>query len=93
MSTIARLTRQKISTTVAPRTLEYLESLIAAGEAENLAEALDLAIDRLLVHENRERLADATTAYFDNMRDAEAAEEQRLEAALSQTSEGIDFER
>ena len=93
MSTSARLTRQKISTTISPQTLEYLEHLIASGQAQNLAEALDLAVERLQVHENRERLAAATTAYFDNMTDAEAAEERRLETALSQTSEGIDFER
>jgi len=93
MSTTARLARQKISTTIAPQTLEFLESLIANRDAQNLAEALDLAIEKLQVHENRERLAEATAAYFDNLNDAEAAEEQRLEAALAQTSAGIDFER
>jgi hypothetical protein len=93
MSTSARLTRQKISTTISPQTLEYLEYLIGGGQAQNLAEALDLAIERLQVHENRERLAAATAAYFENMTDTEAAEERRLEIALSQTSEGIDFER
>ena len=93
MATTPRLTRQKISTTVSPRTLEYLEKLTRAGEARNLAEALDLAIERLLIHETRERLAADTDAYFANMTDAEAADEQRLETALSQTSEGIDFDR
>jgi hypothetical protein len=93
MSSTARLTRQKISTTISPRTLEYLESLISSGHAQTLAEAIDMAIEKLLVHENRERLASDTAAYFDRMTDAEAAEEQRLEAALSQTSEGIDFDR
>jgi len=93
MSTPARLTRQKISTTISPRTLEYLDNLIATGKSHNLAEALDFAIDRLLVYENREKLADATATYFDNMTEAEASEEQRLEAALSQTSAEIDFDR
>ena len=93
MSSTARLTRQKISTTISPGTLEYLESLISSGHAQTLAEAIDLAIEKLLVHENRERLANDTAAYFDRMTDAEAGEEQRLEAALSQTSEGIDFDR
>jgi hypothetical protein len=93
MSSTARLTRQKISTTISPRTLEYLESLISSGHAQTLAEAIDMAIEKLLVQENRERLASDTAAYFDRMTDAEAAEEQQLEAALSQTSEGIDFER
>lgn len=93
MSTSARLTRQKISTTIAPRTLEFLEKLIAGGEAQNLAEAVDLVIEKLAVFENRQRLADATEAYFANMTEEDAAEESRLEQALSQVSEGIDFDQ
>ncbi|HVN20920.1 MAG TPA: hypothetical protein VMU05_19195 [Dongiaceae bacterium] len=93
MSTSARLTRQKISTTISPRTLEYLEGLIARGEVQNLAEALDLAIEKLELHENRERLAAATEAYFANMSEKEAENERLLETALSQTSQGIDFDQ
>ena len=93
MATTARLTRQKISTTISPQTLAYLDDLIRKGEARNLAEALDLAVERLLVYENRERLASDTAAFFANMNDDEAAEEQRLEAALSQSTAGIDFEQ
>ena len=92
-TTTARLSRQKISTTISPQTLSYLDDLIQEGEARNLAEALDLAVERLLVYENRERLATDTAAYFANMTDAEAAEERRLEAALSQTTAGIDFDQ
>jgi hypothetical protein len=44
------------------------------------------------VYENRERLADDTTAYFENMTEEEAAEEQKLEAALSQSATGINFD-
>jgi hypothetical protein len=93
MATAGRLARQKISTTISPSTLEYLDGLIRTGEARTLAEALDLAIERLLVYQNRERLANDTAEYFANMTDAEAAEEQRLESVLSQTSEGIDFDQ
>ena len=93
MATTARLSRQKISTTISPRTLEYLEEVIRKGEARNLAEALDLSIDRLRMYENRERLASDTAAYFANMTDDEAAAERNLEAALSQTSSEIDFDR
>lgn len=93
MSTTPRLTRQKISTTISPRTFEYLDGMIRSGEVPTLAEALDLAIEKLTVYENRERLADDTAAYFANMTEDEVAEERRLEAALSQTSEGIDFDR
>ncbi len=93
MGTTARLGRQKISTTISPGTLAYLDNLIRKGEARTLAEALDLAVDRLLAYENRERLANDTAAYFSNMTDAEAAAERRLEAALSQSTAGIDFDR
>jgi Arc/MetJ-type ribon-helix-helix transcriptional regulator len=93
MATTARFTRQKISTTISPQTLEFLEQLVKSGEAHTMAEALDLAIARLQTYENRERLASDTDVYYANMTDAEASEERRLEAALSQTSQGIDFEQ
>jgi hypothetical protein len=93
MTSAARLNRQKISTTVSPRTLEFLEGLTRSGESRTLAEAIDLAIEKLLVYENRERLANDTAAYFANLTESEVAEEQRLEQALSQTSEGIDFDQ
>ena len=93
MAGSARLNRQKISTTISPSALSYLEELIQGGQARTLAEAIDLAIERLLVYENRERLANDTTAYFANLTDEEAAEEQRLEAALSNSAAGIDFDQ
>jgi len=92
MATSPRLARQKISTTVSSATLAYLEQLIQNGQARTLAEAIDIAVERLLVYENRERLANDTTAYFENMIDEEAAEEQKLEAALSQSTVGINFD-
>ena len=58
-----------------------------------MAEALDRAVERLLVFENRERLANDTAAYFSGMTNEEATEEQRLEAALSQSAAGIDFDQ
>ena len=93
MSTSARLTRQKISTTISPTALSYLERLIDKGEVRNLAEATDLAINRLLAFENRERLERDTAAYFDNMSPEQSAEEERLAAALSQSARGVDFDR
>src|SRR2546428_2150198 len=93
MATTARLTRQKISTTISSATLSYLEDLIRRGEARTLAEAIDLAVRQLLIYENRERLANDTAAYFANMTDEEAEEERRLEAALSQSAAGIDFDQ
>jgi hypothetical protein len=92
MSTWARLARQKISTTVSPATLAYLERLIDSGEVRNLAEAIDFAIDRLLVFENRERLENDTAAYFANLTEKEASEERFLEAALFQSAAEIDVD-
>ncbi len=94
MATFApRSTRQKISTTISPGASAYLDGLIQEGKVRTLAEAIDYAIEQLRVYENRERLANDTSAYFDNMTEEEAAEERRLESALSQSSEGIDFDR
>ena len=93
MATSARLTRQKISTTISSSALEYLEDLIRNDDARTLAEAIDLAVERLLVYENRERLANDTAAYFANLSDEEAAEERRLESALSQGAGGVDFDQ
>jgi hypothetical protein len=92
MATSARLTRQKISTTISSSTLAYLEGLIHDGRARSLADAIDLAVEQLLVYENRERLAKDTAAYFENMTEEEAAEEQKLETALSQSAAGINFD-
>jgi hypothetical protein len=94
MATVSRrLTRQKISTTISSTTIAYLEQSIHDGEGRTLADAIDLAVERLMVYENRERLANDTAAYFANMTDEEAAVEQKLEAALTQSAAGIDFDR
>lgn len=92
MSTARHLTRQKISTTIAPASLEYLNQFVASGEARNLADAIDLAINRLKELENRERLELDTASYFANLNEAEANEERRLELAVSRSAQGIDFE-
>ncbi|MGA8761257.1 MAG: hypothetical protein WB562_00050 [Candidatus Sulfotelmatobacter sp.] len=93
MVVVSESTRQKISTTISSASLSYLRRLIDRGTARNLAEAIDLAVDRLLVYENRERLANDTSAYFENMTSEEAAAEQNLEALLAKSAEGIDFDR
>lgn len=93
MSSVPRMARQKISTTISPATLSYLQLLIDRGTVQNLAEAIDLAIEQLLVFENRQRLERDTAAYFDNMSPEESAEEQRLASALSHAARGIDFDR
>jgi hypothetical protein len=92
MGSIARLPRQKISTTISPAALGYLENLIEKGEVQNLAEAIDLAIGRLLAFENRERLECDTAAYFDDMSAEEGLEEQRLATALARAARGLNFD-
>jgi Arc/MetJ-type ribon-helix-helix transcriptional regulator len=92
MSSVARLPRQKISTTISPTSLEYLEALVEKGEVQNLAEAIDLALDRLLAFENRERLENDTAAYFANLTEEETAEERSLEAALSQSGAEVNID-
>jgi hypothetical protein len=93
MATAPKLNRQKISTTIAPETLGYLQEIIESGEAATLAEAIDTAVQRLLVIENRERLERDTAAYFENLTEEEDAEERALENALAQTAKGIDVDR
>jgi hypothetical protein len=88
-----RLNRQKISTTVAPETLAYLEELIAKGEAQNVADAIDLMVERLRSAENRDRLEQETAAYFDRLSPEALAEESELAAALTRGAQGIDFDR
>lgn len=92
MATSPRITRQKISTTISSESLAHLEKLIKDGQARNLAEAIDLSIQRLLVYENRERLARDTATYFDNMTPEEIEEENQLAAALAASVKGIDFD-
>jgi hypothetical protein len=93
MSLAAKLSRQKISTTISSLSLSYLERLIEKGEARTLADAIDSAVQKLQIYENRERLANDTAAYFERMSPEEAEEEARLGAALASTAQGIDFDR
>jgi hypothetical protein len=93
VATALRVHRQKISTTIAPETLAYLERLLESGEAFTLAEAIDKAIGRLRAVENRERLARDTAAYFDGMTEEELAEENRLASALTASAGNFDADR
>ena len=93
MATVPRPSRHKISTTVSPTTFAYLQRLVDGGQTHTLADAIDLAIERLLAYENRERLANDTAAYFDNLSPEALEEENRLGAALASSAKGIDFDR
>jgi len=93
MASPVRLTREKISTTISSATLAYLEQLIEKGDARTLADAIDMAVQRLLVYENRERLANDTAAYFDGLSPEALEEENQLAKALSINVKGLDFDR
>lgn len=85
--------RRKISTTVAPETYAYLQSLVEAGVTRNIAEALDVAMARLRRVENRTRLGLDTAAYFRGLSSQAAAEESRLENAVDHSTSEIDFDQ
>lgn len=93
MASPVRLTREKISTTISSATLAYLEQLIEKGDARTLADAIDLAVQKLLIYENRERLANDTAAYFDGLSPEALEEENQLAKALSISAKGLDLDR
>lgn len=92
MVTALRPARQKISTTVSPATLACLEGLIQDGSARNLAEAMDLVVQKLLDYENRERLENDTRDYFERLSPEALDEESNLGAALANSARRIDFD-
>ena len=71
-----KMPRAKLSTTVSPKTLEFLENKVTSGQAATLADAVDAAIEKVRLIENRQRLASATARYFDQI-EAPAAEEEK----------------
>jgi hypothetical protein len=93
MATASRFHRQKISTTIAPETLAYLKQLLGSGEVATLAEAIDLAVNRLRALDNRLLLERDTAAHFAEMPEQELAEENRLASALSARAESLDVDR
>lgn len=88
----AKTTRAKLSTTVSPRTYEFLDQMVKRGQAANLAEALDKTIDKLRKIENQRRLAEATTRYFEQLDPKTAAAENALAADMMSAAARIDFD-
>ena len=84
--------REKVSTTIAPENYGYLASMVKRRKARTLAEALDLALCRIRALDNRARLERDTAAYFAALSGKAAAEEARLEAALAQAADEVDFD-
>lgn len=86
------LNRAKLSTTVAAETYRYLQSKVESGEAESIAEAVDLLIERTRQLENRERLARATSRYYDELDAKSLKEEKDLASRMSAAVRGMDFD-
>ncbi len=84
--------RRKVSTTVAPESLAYLQSLIRQGKARNLAHAVDVAVARARRAENRARLEADTAAYFAGLSSGALEKEARLEAVVAQGLDEVDFD-
>ncbi len=84
--------RRKISTTVAPESLAYLQSLIKRGKARNLAQAVDVAVARARRAESRTRLESDTAAYFAGLSSRARKEETQLETGLARGLDEIDFD-
>lgn len=84
--------RMKISTTVAPETHKYLECLVKGGQAASMAEAIDQAVSEALRVDSMKRLEQATAAYFAALSGKTAAEESRLEAAVSHAIDEVNLD-
>lgn len=92
MST-SKSARTKLSTTVAPETYEFLQRMVERGQAANLAEALDNSISKVRRLENRKRLAEATTRYFERLDSGTATEENALAKDMMAGANSIDFDQ
>lgn len=91
--TARKMSRAKVSTTVAPENYAFLEKQVASGRARSIADAVDQSIAALRRLENRRRLAVATKNYFDSLPAKAAAEEERLARDLALAARDIDFDQ
>ncbi len=84
--------RKKISTTISPEGYAFLRSLIRAGKAANLAQAVDLVLSEFRRLENRRELARATARYYDSASDAAIDEENSLSAAFEANANEVNVD-
>jgi hypothetical protein len=85
--------RAKISATVAPKTLAYLEKLVEEGQAATISQAVDLVVEAQLRRLHRDRLEQAMTAYFEGVTPEEQAEEAKWADLTRQDLTGMDWDR
>ena len=89
----SKAVRAKISTTIAAENYDFATNLVASGEAENLSEVVDEALEHFRRRWNRMRLASATASYFDSLSPEAKAQEHKLAQSLHSAANGIDFDR
>ncbi len=87
-----KTSRPKLSTTVSHETHEFLEQMIARGDAATVAEALDIIVGRMRQLDNRQRLAEATAKYFAQADSRAAREESELAKDMASAASTIDFD-
>lgn len=87
------MTRFKLSTTVSKDTYAFLKQMVESGEAATFADALDKAIDKLRRLENRNRLANATIRYFEQLGATTAAQENALAQDMMCSTGTINFNK
>lgn len=85
--------RKKLSTTIGASNYAYLHSMVKAGRAESVGEAVDKAVEMARRLDNRATLERQTTAYFKGLNSKAAAQEADLEDALSTASQELDFDQ
>jgi len=85
--------RKKLSTTIGPDSFAYLHRLVKAGKAASVGEAVDKAVEIAKRFDNRVKLEHETSAYFNHLSPAAAAEEAALGSAMSDASMEMDFDQ
>ena len=85
--------RKKLSTTIGASNYAYLHSMVKAGKAESVGQAVDKAVETARRLDNRATLERQTAAYFKGLTSKAAAEETDLEDALSNASQEMDFDQ
>ena len=86
------MAKHKLSTTVSAETYSFLQMLVNTGKAASIAEAVDMAVQPARRAANRARLEEATAAYFARLSPRAAAQERKLGAALSRSTQKVDFD-
>jgi len=85
------LQRKKLSTTIGANNYAYLHSIVKAGKANSVGEAVDRAVEMARRLDDRATLERQTAAYFQGLSSKAAAQEADLEDALSAASQEMRF--